>query len=160
MTFHIRLTLAAVIAGAVLTGCSAGGEEIPAVGSATGEAEQVEESATDLSNVPDGWPQDMPIPDGGVLEAWTMPFDNEINASWRVTEFTPTSDFVFDNLLLDVGSAYNDALSSLDWSEQEYMGTEESAQGSYSAEERTVKLEVLAAPDGAVTVYVEHVFLK
>ena len=143
----------------LLAGCSSG--DVPTVGlSEEGIAQEMpaDDTTMDLSDVPDGWPSDIPIPPGGRLEAWTQPFDNQINASWRVEQVDTTgSDFVYDNLLLDASSMYNDALGQLEWSESEHLATEESGEGRYVAEDRTVTFTATPTEDGAVSFYVEYV---
>jgi hypothetical protein len=160
---------ALLLALGLLTSCGSSEPDVPTVGP-TSDAAQVEspmeeaevieeveiledEPASDMpafSNVPDDWPADMPVPEGGELQAWTMPFDNDIRASWRIE----------GSSVFDVGSAYNDALSSLNFNESEYLGEENKATGSYASAERTVTFEVNPTDDGAVSVYVVHQFIQ
>jgi hypothetical protein len=166
----LRLAGLALIIG-LLGACST--SEVPTVGPAeTTVPQDVVETSEDMvdaplddmtmefSNVPDGWPADIPVPAGGVLEAWTQPSDDQISASWRVEQVDTTGvDFVYDNLLMDASSAYHEAMRQLDWSESEHFATEESGEGNYIAQTRTVKVTVTPTQDGAVSFFVEYVAL-
>jgi hypothetical protein len=159
----MKKVAALLLALGLLTACGSSEPDVPTVGTTSDTAEVEssmeevevveEEPASDMpafSNVPDDWPADMPVPEGGALEAWTMPFENDIRASWRVE----------GSSVFDVGSAYNDALSSLDFSESEYLGEENKATGTYANAERTVTVEVTPTEDGAVSVYVVHQLIQ
>lgn len=156
---------ALLLALGLLTACGSSEPEIPTVvAPATTEIEVVEaeddpivieqgEPGNDMpafSNVPDDWPADMPVPEGGNLQAWTMPFDNDIRASWQID----------GSSVFDVGTAYGDALSTLNFDESELVAEENSAKGSYSTAERTVTFEVTPTSDGAVSIYVVHQFIE
>lgn len=164
-----------VLALGLLTACGGSSEsDVPSVG---GSQETIEETVemqpmddvevldeapagddtVAFSNVPDDWPTDIPVPDGGMLQAWTNPSDQQVFATW-----------LFENAdLMDVGSAYDEALRTLevDFSESlfdssEYASDPSGGQGSYANAERTFTFEVRAADGGNVEIYAEHTYLQ
>jgi len=154
-----RVMVGFIFVVGLLGGCSSG--DAATVGLAQEGTHRVmtaEDMAMELSNVPKGWPSDIPIPPGGRLEAWTHPFENQINASWRVEQVdTASTDFFFDNLLINSSSLYNQVLQQGEWSESDYLATKESSQGKYVAKDRTLTFVATPTSDGAVSFYVEFI---
>ena len=160
----MKTFLALFLALGLLTACGSSEPDVPSVGPGSTEVEIVEpqddlvvidegEPASDMpamSNVPDDWPADMPVPAGGLLEAWSSPFENDIRASWRVEDIS----------VFDVGNAYNDALSSLNFNESDFQAEDNKATGSYTSAERVVTFEVNPTDDGAASIYVVHQFIQ
>lgn len=161
----MKLLAALLLTLGLIAACGSSDSDVPTVGGTSAPEEVivaeedepmvvVEEEApsdaTAFSDVPDDWPADLPVPDGGILEAWTMPFDDDIRVSWRL-DGTP---------VMDVGRAYDEALASIDFSSREYFGSENEAAGTYSSAERELTFTVTPASDGAVSIYVEHRFVE
>jgi hypothetical protein len=161
----MKLLAALFIALGLITACGSSNGDVPTVGSASPAEEEVvvqqeddavivdEEPAdesTVFSNIPDDWPADLPVPEGGALEAWTVPFENDVRASWRLDGVS----------VMEAGDAYNTALESVDFTSREYSATETEAAGSYSNDERELTFTVSQTSDGAVSIYAEHRFLN
>jgi hypothetical protein len=161
----MKAFVALVLALGLFTACSSSSDETPTVGETSSAEEQVvvqlddeaivvdDESASAdpaFSNVPDDWPADMPVPEGGNLEAWTVPFENEVRASWRIEGVS----------VMDAAEAYSTALSTLGFDESEFLSEETQATGNYANAERTVTFEVTSTSDGATSIYVVHTFIN
>ena len=168
-----------MLALGVLTACGGSTEsDVPTVGGsqetiAETIAETIEEQPSDevevvdapssgdeamaFSNVPDDWPADLPVPEGGMLQAWTNPSDKQVFATWA-----------FENAdLMDVGSAYDDALRTLEvdfaeslFESSEYASDPSGGKGSYANAERTFTFEVRTGAGGNVEIYAEHTYLQ
>lgn len=164
-----------MLALGVLTACGGSTEsDVPTVGGGQetiaetieeqpmDEVEVIEEPSTgdeamSFSNVPDDWPADLPVPEGGMLQAWTNPSDKQVFATWA-----------FENAdLMDVGSAYDEALRTLevDFAESlfdtsEYASDPSGGKGSYANAERTFTFDVRSGDSGNVEIYAEHTYLQ
>ena len=166
-------TLLALAAAATffVSACSSETESVPTVGSVeetvevtespietsdevTVEDDVIMEDMDDMSepmempNAPDDWPADLPIPANGTLQAWTQPFENQIMATWLIA----------DGNLMDDASAYDQALTALDFADIEYVSEESSASGRYANADREVTFEARPV-DGGVEISVDYTSL-
>lgn len=156
------------MSGMVLAACGSSEAEVPTVGGDGGgmpasemavaspvataamesSGEVVADSGSTFPNAPEEWPADMPIPEGGSLVSYTVPFENQVKAAWQIPSTTPN----------DALAAYQEALALINYSEGTYDADEKGGRGEYRNDERTVSITAYPKEDGSVELYVEHTF--
>lgn len=111
--------------------------------------EQVEPMG--LNEAPEGWPAQVPVPAGGILQAWTE-VDDTFNASW----------LFLDSDVPQVADAYASELQAAGWQGGPMAEGTGDAQGtftgSFALDTSTITVMVRpSAGSGEVDVTVEHV---